>query len=546
MTAGREKVRRFKDPVYGYIDVPVRICALIVDTPEFQRLRRIVQTSFAPVYPSALHNRFVHSLGVYHLGCLVAESLDVSLRDYMNDSERDSELLSYWEDALSTFKLACLLHDFGHAPFSHAGERLYREYPKGAKDDTGYTSEIDVSLANLVGSDGSEGFETTQSAVSAAAHEVMSALLALERFSDIIPNHELFARCITGYKHPDDRGHLTRRDELDNILVSLLNSETIDVDRLDYLIRDAQTIGFESISIDYVRLLRSARIVWKNRRPYFAFHKAALSVLENVIYARDLEKKWIQSHPVIAYEQFLVKHMTEVVNDYVFEKGGRLFSKESLTRKGLELEDGRRIRLMSDDDIVYLAKQKMDEDSLIEEYFDRSRRRHPIWKSESEYRMLFGVSAASERLNKGVNDFAELLKRSGAPFVLNPNTMALLCEDDEERNGDSPWFDSDARMTAPLNLMEGLGDLAEHENVELDYVLLTQGSFESGFGADSLQTIPIVFEDAPEVEWHHFRDVSSVLDVEGSGAGYFYLYHRRASEEGFPREKLVDILRSAF
>lgn len=73
-------MKRIKDPVYGYIDLPNDLVAGVIDTAEFQRLRRIVQTSYAPLFPSALHNRFVHSLGVYHLGSLAAESLERSLR----------------------------------------------------------------------------------------------------------------------------------------------------------------------------------------------------------------------------------------------------------------------------------------------------------------------------------------------------------------------------------------------------------------------------------------------------------------------------------
>lgn len=533
-------VKRFKDPVYGYIDVPVDLCSSIVDTPEFQRLRRIVQTSFAPVYPSALHNRFVHSLGVYHLGCLAAEALDASIQ---NCSQFNSELQRHWEDSLQTFKLACLLHDFGHAPFSHAGEELYRENPEYKKSEDDNVVGIDKLLVDIVGVNKSDGFPTKQSAAGAAAHEVMSAILALEQFSDIIPNGELFARCITGYKHPSpsSTNHL-----LDNILVELLNSKTIDVDKLDYLIRDARTIGFESISIDYIRLLRSARIVWKNDTPFFAFHKSALSVLENVVYARDLEKKWIQSHPVIAYEQFLVKHMARVVSNHASNEDGWLFSKDALTRKGVVIKDGRCVRLMSDDDIVFLAKQKMDEDPLIEEYFDRSRRKHPIWKSESEFRMLFGTGATNKDLNEGIGDFAELLEKSGFPSVLNSNTQALLGEDNREREGNSPWFGEDVRTSGPLRLMKELKKQIKTEEAELDYTFLTQKSFESGFVTSSLQEIPIIFDDSPEAERRFFKEVSSILDVEGSGTGFFYFYHRRASEMSFPRIKLINILKAVF
>ncbi len=540
MTAGRSMVKRFKDPVYGYIDVPVDLCSSIVDTPEFQRLRRIVQTSFAPVYPSALHNRFVHSLGVYHLGCLAAEAIDASLQSC---PQYDSGLQRRWEISLQTFKLACLLHDFGHAPFSHAGEDLYRENPKYEKSEDDNIVGIDKMLVDIVGDNNSDGFPTKQSAAGAAAHEVMSAILALEQFPDIIPNGELFARCITGYKHPNPNSieHL-----LDNILVELLNSKTIDVDKLDYLIRDARTIGFESISIDYIRLLRSARIVWKNGTPSFAFHKSALSVLENVVYARDLEKKWIQSHPVIAYEQFLVKHMARVVSNHASNEDGWLFGKDALTYWGLTIKDGRRIRLMSDDDIIFLAKQEMDADPLIKEYFDRSRRKHPIWKSESEFRMLFGTGATCKGLNEGIGNFAELLEKSGLPSIIDPSTQALLGEDDLERKGDSPWFGEDVRTSGPLRLMKKLEEQLQSKGAELDYTFLTQKSFESGFVSGSLQEIPIIFEDTPEAERRFFREVSSFLDVEGSGTGFFYFYHRRASEEPFPRIELIDILKTAF
>lgn len=60
-------MKRLKDPIYGYIDIDDDIIDYIIDTATFQRLRTIIQTSYAPLFASAVHNRFVHSLGVYHL-----------------------------------------------------------------------------------------------------------------------------------------------------------------------------------------------------------------------------------------------------------------------------------------------------------------------------------------------------------------------------------------------------------------------------------------------------------------------------------------------
>lgn len=67
------KMKRFKDPIYGYIEIEDELITKIIDTAAFQRLRDVVQTSYAPLYSSAVHNRFVHSLGVYYLGRMVAE-----------------------------------------------------------------------------------------------------------------------------------------------------------------------------------------------------------------------------------------------------------------------------------------------------------------------------------------------------------------------------------------------------------------------------------------------------------------------------------------
>ena len=69
------KEKRLKDPIYGYISIESSVLHEIIDTAAFQRLRRIRQTGYEPLYSSALHNRFIHSLGVYHLGMIALESI---------------------------------------------------------------------------------------------------------------------------------------------------------------------------------------------------------------------------------------------------------------------------------------------------------------------------------------------------------------------------------------------------------------------------------------------------------------------------------------
>lgn len=63
-----KEYKRVKDPIYGYIKIPVRYMNNIIDTAVFQRLRRVIQTSYSPLYSSAVHNRFVHSMGFFIWG----------------------------------------------------------------------------------------------------------------------------------------------------------------------------------------------------------------------------------------------------------------------------------------------------------------------------------------------------------------------------------------------------------------------------------------------------------------------------------------------
>lgn len=74
-----KEVKKIKDPLYGYIPVDMDYIKGIIDTPEFQRLRRVIQTSYSPLYSSTLHNRFVHSLGVFYLGSIAGKRLKAAI-----------------------------------------------------------------------------------------------------------------------------------------------------------------------------------------------------------------------------------------------------------------------------------------------------------------------------------------------------------------------------------------------------------------------------------------------------------------------------------
>ena len=105
-------LKRINDPLFGIIKIK-QDEAYIINSPLFQRLRYITQLGLAHyVYPSATHSRFSHSLGVMHLASKIGAILN----------EKHNGLIS--EEDMKNLRMAALLHDLGHFPYSHTLELL--------------------------------------------------------------------------------------------------------------------------------------------------------------------------------------------------------------------------------------------------------------------------------------------------------------------------------------------------------------------------------------------------------------------------------------
>lgn len=126
-----------RDPLYGFIGLTETEVALL-DTPPLQRLRRIKQLANAHlVYPSAVHTRFEHSLGVMHIAGRMAEQLNFS------------------DDDVKAVRFAGLLHDIGHGPFSHVFEAALHDICGTSIDHEEITRRIirnDGLLSGILGS----------------------------------------------------------------------------------------------------------------------------------------------------------------------------------------------------------------------------------------------------------------------------------------------------------------------------------------------------------------------------------------------------------
>ncbi len=507
-------MKRLKDPLYGYIDIEDDVFDLIIDTPEFQRLRGVTQTSYAPLYASAVHNRFVHSLGVYHLGKIVANSIE----------ERRQGEEWYLKKYLSVFKYACLLHDIGHAPFSHTGENFFL----GSDGSRKSLHNVVVELTK----DNSLSEEIFKRDYKAAPHELMSVVVSLRVFQSLFCDNEersFFARCILGYPYVID---LDEHKSYLNCLIAMLNSSIIDVDKLDYLIRDAYITGYDTVSIDYHRLLKNINFILIDGTYKIVYHQAAISVIESVIFAHDSERKWIQNHPIVQYEAFLLQHAIEVLNSKY-----PLFTYDALSQVGVDIFDGYKVSLINDGDILFLMKN-FRSDSLIQEYFFRKIRRHPLWKSEAEYKAIFNKAFTDNTyavLEEKIEKLVKYLSTTNFSIELNQSAHVGLTEDIDATRKEYENASGNQKDNYKINLEEKEKHLklldcfkqfAEDQTIDFDFVILTAKRFNSGFGKVDFEKIEVDFSTLKST--CAFKKVANSLSAgKNEREKFFYVFYKR-------------------
>lgn len=235
-----EKVLR--DPVHRYIHISYEVIWNLLNTRWFQRLHRIRQLGGAfTVYPTACHTRFTHSIGVYEITRrMVSEIPDI--RDSLNEREK------------VTVMAAALLHDIGHAPYSHAFERILNV---SHEDYTCRIIEEDEEIRGIL-EDAAPG-------------------LAADT-ADVIR-------------------HRSR-----NPLLSRLISGQLDADRMDYLLRDAYFTGTKYGEFDMERIFRTMRVI--NAMP--VIKESGIYAVENYVMARYHSYWQVYYHPCArSYETML-------------------------------------------------------------------------------------------------------------------------------------------------------------------------------------------------------------------------------------------------
>ena len=237
MEASARKI--INDPVYGFITVDDPLVFEIISHPWYQRLRRIHQMAFASlVYPGAVHTRLHHSLGAYHLMGLALNELRSKGVEITKEEETGA-------------KIAILLHDIGHGPYSHA---LERKLIRGVHHE-----DISTLILQLLN------------------EQFLGRLqLAIDIFSG------------TYHKH----------------FLHQLVSGQLDVDRMDYLTRDSFFTGVVEGAIGYDRILKMLTV----HQGELMIEEKAIYTVEKFLVSRRLMYWQVYLHKtVMAAEKMLVR-----------------------------------------------------------------------------------------------------------------------------------------------------------------------------------------------------------------------------------------------
>lgn len=237
------------------------------------------------VYPGATHSRFEHSLGVMHVISSLFDAIRERQASFLTDQ------LQYNQSGLdrlrALLRIAALLHDVGHPPFSHAGEDIFPVNPKTGKAHT---------------------------------HEECSAAIVLFELRDVIENHPINRN--HGLKAEDVAAFfLDTLPSRESVFWRDLLSSQMDCDRMDYLLRDAYHAGVNYGKYDLNRVVATVALLQRPDEEGFAVgvDEDGIHAAEGLILARYMMFTQLYFHKTRAIYDY---HLVEAIKAVLAEHGG--------------------------------------------------------------------------------------------------------------------------------------------------------------------------------------------------------------------------------
>jgi uncharacterized protein len=286
-----------RDPIHGTLELSDGEVA-ILDSKAYQRLRAIKQLGFSEFsFPGATHNRFLHSIGVAHLAGKAFDS--IFRKSHFTRPEVRDRLRA-------ASRLAALLHDIGHGPLSHTTEEvmpLASDLNIKAYENRRQDLDFPITRANQAGRQADHEDYTIKFITDSSLTETIR-----KHFQDISPQH---IACLVDktLAAPDDffiDGGLDFR----TILSQIVSSE-LDVDRLDYLERDAYFCGTNYGRVELNWLLDNLTAHVVQDQVHLALSRRALYTFDDFLLARHHMHLMVYfHHKSIIYEELLHRYLT--------------------------------------------------------------------------------------------------------------------------------------------------------------------------------------------------------------------------------------------
>jgi uncharacterized protein len=245
-------VGEITDPIHKNIKF-TQVEKEIIDTHIFQRLRRIRQLAGAHlVYPGALHSRFEHSLGSMFLAGMAGQTLYD--KGYFTDN-----------DLIQQLRLAALLHDVGHGPYSHLFEEILKDSKKSSHENLGERIILETKISDIIKQNGYN--PATISSLSFGKHN-------------------------SGFLNEVISGGLS-------------------VDLMDYLPRDSYFSGTEYGKVDYFRIINSLEVASSK---VLGINKSALYSYESMLISRYQMFKSVYFHKTVRSGEVMILHSMKQLN----------------------------------------------------------------------------------------------------------------------------------------------------------------------------------------------------------------------------------------
>lgn len=339
-------VKFIRDIVHGYVNV-TKFELKLIDTIHFQRLKDVRQLTCDQVYPSARHTRFEHSLGVLELTRQAIKNLNKN--EIITFDTRD--LLNFERPVISenlqfNASLAALLHDVGHCPFSHLGEAEFDPRSVYAHLLQDVASNPDLKGSRLV-----DDLRKKTPKTAGAVHEQLSCIIILEKYWDLLSDltcvqkdindgcvlrvdFELILRCILGIEY-DTSSQRFEKNKVKNVIVRLINSKIFDMDKLDYIMRDAMLTGIGTPTIDTHRLFRNMHLTEQYE---LVFTSKAVPALQNMIEARDGLYMYVYNHQTVVLSDFMNSYILRRLSHNAFNFYKLIYPNKNNKEINVELE----------------------------------------------------------------------------------------------------------------------------------------------------------------------------------------------------------------